>query len=58
MEYQYGHGGNYLGEGYRSFLLSDVAAPSLYLKGSVELWKIKYTSIWIRERSQVISCDQ
>ena len=47
MEFQFGHGRNFLGDGYRSFLLSDVAAPSLYLKGSLELWKIKYTSIWI-----------
>lgn len=47
MQFQFGHGRNFIGDGYRSFLLSDVAAPSLYLKGTAEFWKIKYTNIWI-----------
>ena len=47
LQFQFGHGRNFLGDGYRSFLLSDVAAPSLYLKGTAEFWKIKYTNIWI-----------
>ena len=47
MQFQFGHGRNFIGDGYRSFLLSDVAAPSLYLKGTAEFWKIRYTNIWI-----------
>lgn len=47
MQFQFGHGRNFIGDGYRSFLLSDVAAPSLYLKGTAEFWKIKYTNVWI-----------
>lgn len=47
MQFQFGHGRNFIGDGYRSFMLSDVAAPSLYLKGTAEFWKLKYTNIWI-----------
>ena len=47
MQFQFGHGRNFIGDGYRSFLLSDVAAPSLFLKGTVEFWKLKYTNLWI-----------
>ena len=47
MQFQFGHGRNFIGDGYRSFLLSDVDAPSLYLKGTAEFWKIRYTNIWI-----------
>jgi len=47
LQFQFGHGRNFIGDGYRSFLLSDVAAPSLYLKGKVNFWKFQYTNIWI-----------
>ncbi len=47
LQFQFGHGKNFIGDGYRSFLLSDVAAPSLYLKGTVNFWKFQYTNIWI-----------
>jgi hypothetical protein len=47
LQLQFGHGKNFIGDGYRSFILSDVAAPSLYLKASVDFWKFKYTNLWI-----------
>ncbi|MDB9956375.1 gliding motility protein RemB, partial [Flavobacteriaceae bacterium] len=47
LQFQFGHGKNFIGDGYRSFILSDVAAPSLYLKASVDFWKFKYTNLWI-----------
>ncbi len=47
LQFQFGHGRNFIGDGYRSFLLSDVAAPSLYLKGKVNFWKFEYTNLWI-----------
>lgn len=47
LQFQFGHGKNFIGDGYRSFLLSDVAAPSLYLKGKANFWKFQYTNIWI-----------
>lgn len=47
LQFQFGHGKNFIGDGYRSFLLSDVAAPSLYLKAKIDFWKFQYTNIWI-----------
>ena len=45
FQFQFGNGKNFIGEGYRSFLLSDVASPSTYLKIKVDLWKFQYTNI-------------
>lgn len=43
---QFGHGKNFIGDGYRSLLLSDVASPHPFLKLSTSFWKIKYTNTW------------
>lgn len=47
FQFQFGHGKNFLGDGYRSFVLSDVAAPSLYARARVNLWKFQYTNLWL-----------
>jgi len=47
FNFQFGHGRNFIGDGYRSFIISDVSAPATYLKMDVDFWKFKYTSIWI-----------
>tara|TARA_R110001632_G_scaffold44744_2_gene113617 strand:- start:735 stop:2828 length:2094 start_codon:yes stop_codon:yes gene_type:complete len=47
LQFQFGNGRNFIGDGYRSFVLSDVAAPSLYLKAKVDFWKFQYTNLWI-----------
>jgi len=44
---QFGHGKNFIGEGYRSLLLSDVASPYPFLKLNTKFWKIKYTNTWM-----------
>ncbi len=44
---QFGHGKNFIGDGYRSLLQSDVASPSPFLKLSTKFWKIKYTNTWM-----------
>lgn len=56
FNFQFGNGKNFIGDGYRSFLLSDVASPYPFLKINTTFWKIKYTNIWawmddIREES-------
>ena len=43
---QFGHGKNFIGDGYRSLLLSDVASPHPFLKLNTTFWKIKYTNTW------------
>lgn len=43
---QLGHGHNFIGNGYRSMLLSDVAAPHTYAKLTTTVGKVQYTNIW------------
>lgn len=47
MQFQFGNGKNFIGDGYRSFVLSDVSSPSTYLKMKVDFWKFQYTNIWM-----------
>ena len=47
MQFQFGNGKNFIGDGYRSFVLSDVSSPTTYLKMKVDLWKFQYTNIWM-----------
>jgi len=44
---QFGHGKNFIGDGYRSLFLSDVASPHTFLKLNTKFWKIKYTNTWM-----------
>lgn len=48
---QFGHGRNFIGDGYRSLLQSDVASPYPYLKLNTKFWKIKYTNTytWLKD---------
>ena len=47
---QFGHGNNFIGDGYRSLLLSDNPSPYPYLKLNTKFWKIKYTNTWMSLR--------
>lgn len=47
FNFQFGHGKNFIGDGYRSFLLSDVSSPATYLKAETTFWRLKYTNIWL-----------
>ena len=40
---QFGHGKNFIGDGYRSLFQSDVTSPYPFLKLNTKFWKIKYT---------------
>ena len=44
---QFGHGKNFIGDGYRSLFQSDVASPNPFLKINTKFWKIKYTNTWM-----------
>ncbi|WP_044400133.1 hypothetical protein [Lacinutrix sp. Hel_I_90] len=48
---QFGHGKNFIGDGYRSLLQSDVASPYPFLKLNTKFWKIKYTNTytWLKD---------
>ncbi|OIQ16658.1 gliding motility protein RemB [Lacinutrix sp. MedPE-SW] len=43
---QLGHGKNFIGDGYRSLLQSDVASPYPFFKLNTKFWKIKYTNTY------------
>ena len=44
--FQFGHGKNFLGDGYRSLLLSDNAFNYPFLKIETNFWNIKYVNIY------------
>lgn len=44
---QFGHGKNFIGDGYRSLLQSDVTSPYPFLKLNTKFWKFKYTNTWM-----------
>ncbi|MEH6537141.1 MAG: gliding motility protein RemB [Psychroserpens sp.] len=44
---QFGHGKNFIGDGYRSLLMGDAASPHPFLKLNTKFWKIKYTNTWM-----------
>lgn len=44
---QFGHGKNFIGDGYRSLFLSDISSPYPYLKVNTTFWKLKYTNLWM-----------
>ncbi|TBW30164.1 gliding motility protein RemB [Gramella sp. KN1008] len=50
LNIQFGHGDNFIGDGYRSLLLSDNPTPYPYLKLNTSFWKIKYTNTWMSLR--------
>lgn len=43
---QFGNPKLFLGDGYRSLLLSDHSSPYLNLKLETQFWRIKYVNIW------------
>ncbi|OAB80568.1 gliding motility protein RemB [Cochleicola gelatinilyticus] len=47
---QLGHGKNFIGDGYRSLLVSDNASPYPFFKLNTTFWKLKYTNTWMSLR--------
>lgn len=46
IDVQFGHGRNYLGNGYHTFYMSDFSRDHLYLRVNTRIWKIQYTNIF------------
>lgn len=47
IDVQYGYDKNFIGNGFRSLLLSDVAAPTLFLKLNTKVWKLNYQNLFM-----------
>ncbi len=43
---QFGQDKNFIGNGYRSLILSDIAAPHPFLKINTKVWKINYMNLY------------
>lgn len=46
INFQFGHGKHFIGNGYRSMLLSDNSFNYPYLKVTTEVWKLKYVNLF------------
>ncbi|MBN8643257.1 MAG: gliding motility protein RemB [Flavobacteriales bacterium] len=60
FDLQLGHGRNFIGDGYRSLLLSDGSSSYPYFKINTQFWKIKYTNIytWMKDIRDAVTVDR
>lgn len=60
FDLQLGHGRNFIGDGYRSLLLSDGSSSYPYFKINTQFWKIKYTNIytWMKDIRDEVTIDR
>lgn len=56
--FELGNSGNFIGDGYRSHLLSDFSGPMPYAKITTSFWKVRYHNIFTRMRSPIASFAQ
>ncbi|MBN4065738.1 hypothetical protein JYT51_00220 [Candidatus Amoebophilus asiaticus] len=57
FNFQFGHDKNFIGDGYRSLLLSDISYNYPFLKITTTFWKLKYVNIFTeyQDRRTLIS---
>jgi hypothetical protein len=60
FDLQLGYGRNFIGDGYRSILMSDGASPYPYFKINSKFWKIKYTNLymWMKDVRDTLTIDR
>ncbi len=46
FNFQFGHGKNFIGDGYRSLLLSDAPSNYPYLRSTITFKRIQYVNLW------------
>lgn len=49
-----GYGKNFIGDGYRSVILSDNSSPTWFAKVQTKFWHFNYTNIWLSPSSVYI----
>lgn len=54
IQAQVGHDRNFIGEGYRSFLLSDFSNPYMFVKLNTKVWKFQLTNLWTQMTADVL----
>lgn len=55
---QFAHDRNFIGNGYRSLILSDYSAPYFFLKFNTRVWKFNYQNIFAELTAQRENADQ
>ncbi|MHA7131005.1 hypothetical protein [Algoriphagus namhaensis] len=53
IQAQIGHDRNFVGEGYRSFILSDFSTPYMFVKLNTKVWKFQLTNLWTQMTADV-----
>jgi len=48
INFQFGHDRNFIGNGYRSLVLSDFSKENLFLKIKTNVWRINYTNLFMQ----------
>ena len=46
IDIQFGHDKNFIGNGYRSLILSDIGKENLFLKFHTQVWRINYVNLF------------
>ncbi|MBC6992267.1 hypothetical protein [Hymenobacter sp. BT491] len=54
---QFGYDRNFIGNGYRSLILSDYAAPYLFLKINTRIWKFNYQNLFAEMTAEKANRD-
>jgi len=54
IEAQVGHDRNFVGEGYRSMILSDFSNPYMFAKLNTKIWRFNLTNVWAQMTADVI----
>ena len=55
---QFGHDRNFIGNGYRSLILSDYSAPYFFLKLNTRVWKLNYQNLFAELTAHKENADQ
>lgn len=50
MDFQLGHGRQFIGDGVRSFIISNNAVDNFYVRLNTRIWKLNYTNIFSEYR--------
>jgi hypothetical protein len=54
IEAQFGHDRNFVGEGYRSMVLSDFSNPAIFFKLNTKIWRFQLTNLWSQKTADII----
>jgi hypothetical protein len=58
INFQFGHDRHFLGNGYRSMMLSDFSAPYLFMKINTKIGRFHYTNLYTQLISEVRRANQ